>query len=216
MATLVGMTDIITLTGIVATPPKAMRTNSGLTICSFRLASSHRRFDRTRNEWVDGDTNWFTVTTFRHLADNVAASLAKGEHILVVGRLRVRAWESGDRSGTTVEVDAEAIGHDLLWGRTQFTKVPPPRTSAGPSDPARDLSASQEPAEPPRTDLASPLTASAPLVPSSLSAASAPLVPNAWPSSPTEAGTAAPDDDPGATTGAGADSRWHDEVEVPF
>jgi single-strand DNA-binding protein len=210
------MTDIITLTGIVATPPKAMRTGSGLTICSFRLASSHRRFDRTRNEWVDGDTNWFTVTAFRHLADNVAASLQKGEHIVVMGRLRIRAWESGDRSGTTVEVDAEAIGHDLLWGRTQFTKVPPARTSAAPSDPARDLSAGQEPAEPPRTDVSAPPAASAPLAPSLLAAASAPLVPNAWPSSAPEAGTAALDDDPGASTEARADSRWHDEVEVPF
>lgn len=124
------MTDTIFLTGIVATPPREMRTNSGLTMCSFRLASSQRRYDRAKADWVDGDTNWYTVTAFRHLAENAAASIAKGDHIVVGGRLRVRAWENGDRSGIAVEVDAESLGHDLLWGRSQFSRIPPTRSSA--------------------------------------------------------------------------------------
>ena len=59
------MTDILTLTGLVATPPKHTVTGTGLSVTSFRLASNQRRYDRTKQEWVDGDTIWYTVTSFR-------------------------------------------------------------------------------------------------------------------------------------------------------
>ena len=62
------MTDTITLTGFVATVPNHLVTGEGLPITSFRLASTHRRFDRSRNLWVDNGTNWYTVTSFRQLA----------------------------------------------------------------------------------------------------------------------------------------------------
>ena len=117
------MTDNISLTGVVATPPRSLRTNSGLAICSFRLASPQRRFDRHSNEWVEGETNWYTITAFRTLADNVAASIVKGDRVSVAGRLRIRPWETDERSGTTVEVDADTVGHDLLWGTTVFSRT---------------------------------------------------------------------------------------------
>ena len=116
------MTDTITLTGIIATDPRALVTQTGLSITSFRLASTQRRYDRVKGEWVDGETNWYTVTCFRQLADNVLASLRKGQRVVVTGRVRIRAWESGERSGMTVEVDADAVGHDLVWGRSTFER----------------------------------------------------------------------------------------------
>lgn len=116
------MTDLITLTGLVATNPRHIVTSEGLTITSFRLASNQRRFDRTQNAWVDGDTNWYTITAFRQLGTHVATSVEKGQRVIVTGRVRIRDWESGEKSGTTIEIDAEAIGHDLTWGRATFTR----------------------------------------------------------------------------------------------
>ncbi|WP_082486841.1 single-stranded DNA-binding protein [Frigoribacterium sp. Leaf186] len=116
------MTDTITLTGIIATDPRALVTQSGLSITSFRLASTQRRYDRVKGEWLDGETNWYTVTAFRQLAENVLGSLRKGQRVVVTGRLRIRSWEAGDRSGMTVEVDADAIGHDLTWGTSTFER----------------------------------------------------------------------------------------------
>jgi single-strand DNA-binding protein len=98
-------------------------TQDGLPITSFRLAASHRRFDRTANKWVDGETNWFTVTAFRQLAINSAGSVSKGERVVVTGKLRVRDWDNGERAGTSVEVEAEALGHDLTWGTATFTRT---------------------------------------------------------------------------------------------
>ena len=116
------MTDTITLTGLVATNPRHIVTSEGLTITSFRLASNQRRFDRGQNAWIDGDTNWYTVTAFRQLGTHVASSLEKGQRVLVIGRVRIRDWETDEKSGTSIEIDAEAIGHDLTWGRATFTR----------------------------------------------------------------------------------------------
>lgn len=118
------MTDTITLTGLVATTPRNMMTSEGLKITSFRLASSKRRFDRALNRWVDGDTNWYTVSSFRVLAENAAVSISKGDRVIVVGQLRIRDWESTERSGTTVEVEASVLGHDLSWGVSSYQRRP--------------------------------------------------------------------------------------------
>ena len=114
--------DTITITGLVATTPRLITTGEGLTISSFRLASTQRRFDNDTEKWVDGETNWFTVTTFRQLATNVARSVNKGEPVIVNGTLRIREWDNGEKVGTTVELEAEAIGHDLVWGASVFTR----------------------------------------------------------------------------------------------
>jgi single-strand DNA-binding protein len=87
------------------------------------LAASHRRFDRTQNKWIDGETNWFTVTSFRQLAINAAGSISKGDRIVVGGKLRVRDWDNGERAGTSVEIEAENLGHDLCWGSAVFTRT---------------------------------------------------------------------------------------------
>jgi len=117
------MSDVITLTGLVATTPRHLTTSEGLAITSFRLASSQRRFDRAQQKWIDADTNWYTVSAFRALATNSAVSVVKGDRVIVTGRLRIRDWENTDRSGTTVEIEADSIGHDMFWGTSSFTRV---------------------------------------------------------------------------------------------
>jgi single-strand DNA-binding protein len=116
------MTDTITITGLVATDPRHLMTAEALPITSFRLASTQRRFDRASSKWVDGETNWYTVTAFRQLALNSNLSVKKGDRVVVSGKVRVRSWESGEKNGTTVEVEAEALGHDLLFGTAAFTR----------------------------------------------------------------------------------------------
>lgn len=117
------MSDHITIVGNIAGDPRHTHTPSGIPITTFRVASAPRRFDRTTEKWVDGETSWFSVSTFRALALNAAASLHRGERVIVSGRLRIRNWDTGERSGTTAEIDAEAIGHDLLWGTSRFERT---------------------------------------------------------------------------------------------
>jgi len=114
--------DTITITGNVATPPERKRTSTGVAITTFRVASGQRKYDRAAGAWSDAGTNWYTVSVFRTLADHAYESLQKGDRVILTGRLRLRDWDNGTRRGTAIEIDADAIGHDLLWGTTTFVK----------------------------------------------------------------------------------------------
>lgn len=128
------MTDNISVAGLVATTPRHLITQDGLPITSFRLACSTRRFDRSLMKWVDGETNWYTITSFSQLAINTASSVSKGDRIVVSGKLRIRDWDNGERSGTSVEIEADTLGHDLSWGTSVFTRTALVREA----DPAED------------------------------------------------------------------------------
>ncbi len=114
--------DTITITGNVATPPELKQTPAGVAIATFRVASGQRRYSREAGGWTDAGTNWYTVSVFRTLAEHAYRSLQKGDRVILTGRLRVRDWDNGTRRGTAIEIDADAIGHDLRWGTTTFEK----------------------------------------------------------------------------------------------
>ena len=110
------MQDLITVRGFVATDPATRHTASGAAVTGFRLATTERRFDRETAEWVDAHTNWYSISAFGQLGSNTAQSVKKGNPVIVTGRLRVRDWSSGERSGTSVDVVADAVGLDLGFG----------------------------------------------------------------------------------------------------
>lgn len=120
------MSEQITIRGLVATTPRSVVLESGLAVTSFRLAAPTRRFDAESSSWVTDQTNWFTVSAFRRLAENAAQSISKGDRVLVHGKLKVRDWDNGERSGTSVEIDADAIGPDLTFGTASLQRVPLP------------------------------------------------------------------------------------------
>jgi single-strand DNA-binding protein len=116
------MPDNITVTGVVATTPRHVVTAEKLPVTTFRLASTQRRYDRTEGKWVDADTNWYSIAAFRQLASNLVGSIDKGQRVVVTGRLQVKEWTNGEKSGRDVEIVADAIGHDLSWGTATFTR----------------------------------------------------------------------------------------------
>jgi single-strand DNA-binding protein len=74
-------------------------------------------------KWVDGETNWYTITAYRTLAINTASSISKGERIFVYGKLNIRDWDNGERAGTSVEIEALTLGHDLCWGTSAMVRT---------------------------------------------------------------------------------------------
>lgn len=115
------MTDTITLRGFVATEVRTTTVESGLAVAGFRMCTTERRLDRDTGLWIDGHTNWYSVSMFRQLATNAGVSVHKGDRVIVTGRLRVRQWATDNgRSGTSVDVDADSVGHDLMWGTAKF------------------------------------------------------------------------------------------------
>jgi len=118
------MNDIITtVIGNAVTDVSLRVTSSGTSVASFRIASNSRRFDKSTNSWVEQEPSYLSVTAWSQLAENVALSVHKGQGLVVTGKLKVRQWQDADKSGTNVEIDAIAIGHDLNRGTSEFTKV---------------------------------------------------------------------------------------------
>ena len=117
------MSDNITVRGFVASEIRSSTTPGGVATASFRLGSTERRYDRAASAWIDGNTNWFTVQGYRQLAGNMGCSIKKGQRVIVVGRLKMRSWEKDGRIYHVAEIDAESVGHDLMWGSANFTRM---------------------------------------------------------------------------------------------
>jgi single-strand DNA-binding protein len=113
----------LTLVGNVVSDPQERTTESGAEVTSFRMAINPRKYDRFSSRWVDGESMFFTVVCWRQLANNVAGSINKGDPVIVHGKLKLRRWDTGERQGTMVEIEAVHIGHDLTRGVASFTRT---------------------------------------------------------------------------------------------
>lgn len=122
------MSDTILIRGFTASDPTLSTLPNGVPVVNFRLASTPRWQDAT-GTWKEGTTNWYTVKAYRRLAQNIATSIEKGQPLVVSGRQRISRWNREDGTqGTTVEVDALGIGHDLNYGTSTFARTVEKRT----------------------------------------------------------------------------------------
>jgi single-strand DNA-binding protein len=101
----------VTLVGNLTADPELRATAGGTLRATFRVAVTPRY--RDADGWRDGDPSFHTVVCWRQLADHVAASVGKGDRVVVVGRWRQRQYEVDGTSRTAHEVDADAVGVDL-------------------------------------------------------------------------------------------------------
>ena len=145
---------IITLVGNLVDDPSLRFAPSGGAVANFTIASTPRAFDKTSNEWKDGDTMFLNCSIWRQAAENVSETLSKGMRVIVQGRLKSRSYD--DREGnkrTVFEVDVEEIGPSLAWATAVVTRATgggksAPRQPAGRS-PAADPWAQPIPADEP-------------------------------------------------------------------
>ena len=115
---------MITLQGWLGTDV-TLRKAGEVPVASFRLACTPRRFNRRTENWSDGITQWYTVNIWRGLAENAAASLRRGDPVVVTGRMQLHTYiNSSDVEVTVFEVEASHLGHDLSRGTSAFTRTP--------------------------------------------------------------------------------------------
>lgn len=116
----------LTIVGNAVDDPRMRTTGAGVPVASFRIASTSRRLNHETNRWEDNERLFATVTCWRALAQNVAASVKKGQPVVVTGRFYSREYVKDEVSRMSYELDAIAVGHDLARGTSQFTKVARP------------------------------------------------------------------------------------------
>ncbi|QHF97582.1 single-stranded DNA-binding protein [Streptomyces sp. NHF165] len=143
----------ITVVGNLTSDPELKFTASGAALAKFTVASTPRTYDRETGQYKDGNAMFLRCSAWRGLAENVAASLAKGHRVVVNGRLRQFDWQTDtgeNRSMLTLEVDE--IGPSLRFATAEPVRATgnaegakKPSTGANPWD----AGASAESADPP-------------------------------------------------------------------
>ncbi len=99
----------VILMGNLVEDPELKQTNSGVSVCQFRIAVQRRQFrsaDGAQNTQPTAD--FFTIVAWRQQADFVVKYFRKGRPILVTGRLQTRTWtdtQGNKRYNTDIVAD---------------------------------------------------------------------------------------------------------------
>lgn len=116
---------VITIVGNLVDDPELRFTPAGAAVAKFRVASTPRVFDKTTNEWKDGESLFLTCSVWRQAAENVAESLTRGVRVIVQGRLKQRSYEDREQVKRTVyEIDVDEVGPTLARATAKVAKNP--------------------------------------------------------------------------------------------
>lgn len=100
----------VLLFGRLGTDPELRETNSGTSLCKFRMATTERI--KKGDTWED-ETEWHSITMWGKRAAGVAKHLAKGDRVLVEGRMHTSSYD--DREGVK-RYSTEVIASDIEFG----------------------------------------------------------------------------------------------------
>jgi single-strand DNA-binding protein len=84
----------VMIIGNLGADPEMRYMADGTAMTSFRVAST-RTFGGADGERKE-ETEWFSVTAWRKLAEQCSQFLQKGRRVYVEGRLRTRSWDGPD------------------------------------------------------------------------------------------------------------------------
>ena len=113
----------ITLVGNLTRDFELRFTSGGQALASSGIAISRRWQDKQSGEWQE-KTSFFNVTAWGSLGENAAQSLAKGNRVIVTGRLEQRDYETREgEKRTSIDVVADEIGPSLRWATAEVERV---------------------------------------------------------------------------------------------
>ena len=127
----------ISFSGNLAADPELRYTQNGKPVAHFTVIENRRR--RTANGWEDAEPNAFRVEVWDDQAENVAASLHKGERAHVEGRIVTDRWDHKDSGAprTAQHVVADEVSFSLRFHTVKATKATRNTESAAAEDAAQ-------------------------------------------------------------------------------
>ncbi|MEO2132332.1 MAG: single-stranded DNA-binding protein [Microbacterium sp.] len=134
----------VTLEGNLTGDPEHGTGETGTDYARFTVAVNDRRLNDTTGRWEDAGTVFHRVVVFNQQSRNVAASLRKGDTVLVAGDLRFGTYTDKDTGATreTRDVVADHVGASLKYQAVTVERSPKA------NGPAADRSATGPVAEP--------------------------------------------------------------------
>lgn len=126
----------VTISGNLTRDPELRTLPSGQSVCTIRIAHNDRRKGKD-GEYFDAPS-YFDVTIWAGLGEWVAGNLAKGNKVVVAGRLRWREYETQGgtpRKPTTTKRQAVDITADsVIPVRRNGQPDPAPDAEEAPSE----------------------------------------------------------------------------------
>lgn len=124
------MLNIVAIMGRMVKDPELKTTNSGKSVCSFRIANDSGYKDASGQN----KTNWLDVTAWGKTAEFVCKYFPKGALIAIDGRLQTRQYQ--DKNGqtrTATEIVAQNANFCGSKESTRPTAESPAQRPAAPS-----------------------------------------------------------------------------------
>jgi len=127
--------NTVTLVGNTTDAPSIRFLDNGSSVSNFVLAVTERVFDKSSNEWKDGDSAFVRCTVWKSAgAENVAESLSKGSRVLVTGKLRQHNYTTDNGENRSVlNLEVEEIGTSLRFAVAKPVKASRAAQTAAPS-----------------------------------------------------------------------------------
>ena len=98
----------LTISGNLTTDPELRQLSSGHALCKIRIAHNERRKLQS-GDWID-NPHYFDVTIWNGLGEWVAGHIAKGDKIVIAGRLRWREYQTADGDKRqAIDITADSI-----------------------------------------------------------------------------------------------------------
>jgi single-strand DNA-binding protein len=91
------MLNKVTLIGYLGKDPSINKTQSGVSVTSFSIATSEKYKDKEGN--MQDKTEWHNIVAWQNLADICGKYLKKGSLVYVEGKLQTRSYQ--DKDGAT-------------------------------------------------------------------------------------------------------------------
>jgi single-strand DNA-binding protein len=122
----------VTIKGNLGSDPelKYVKTGRGdTTLVTFSLAHTPR--ERKGEQWVEGETIWFRVTTWGEKGEIYVDALHKGDTVIVQGGMKQSTFKGRDGiDKTALEINATDIGIVPKAQRSAAPRSVPSRTEA--------------------------------------------------------------------------------------
>jgi single-strand DNA-binding protein len=111
-----GIDNSVTIAGNLGDDPELRFTPTGLAVAQFSVAVYGGK---------DKPSDWFDVTCWEKLAENVAESCVKGGRVTVYGRITQDRWEDKEtgQKRSKVKIVADDVALSLKWDPAEARRV---------------------------------------------------------------------------------------------
>lgn len=112
--------SIAIITGNMGVMGELNQTRTGQHVINFSVVETKRRFNKSSNQWEDGDEIWYNLTAWGRLAENLAQVgddgkplIRGGTHLIIQARYDLKqgfTTKDGQEVGPQPQLVAEDIG----------------------------------------------------------------------------------------------------------